>query len=86
MKRIRKFGDDQSENSESFSGTDCHERRRHHKKMKEDKGKPYPTKNFLPNFKGPHLNFLQKYLKLTDEMFNSIGFINYLRNKDGISM
>jgi hypothetical protein len=43
----------------------------------------YPTKNFLPNFKGPHLSFLQKILGSEVEKHP---FVQYLRSKDGISL
>jgi hypothetical protein len=43
----------------------------------------YPTKNFLPNFKGPHISFLQKRLGAEVEKHP---FVQYLREKDGISL
>jgi hypothetical protein len=60
----------------------------HTKKKKGGKGKAtknpqYPTKNFLPNFKTPHLDFLQAFLKVDIRQYD---FIRYLDEKDGISL
>ncbi len=47
------------------------------------KNSQYPTKNFLPNFKGPHLQYLERYI---GPQVNNLEFIQYLRKKDGISL
>lgn len=74
--------------SENLQETSDSESQSHSKKKKNGKGKnaknkQYPTKNFLPNFKGPHLQFLRSYLQ---EDLMQYEFIRYLEDKDGISL
>lgn len=75
----RKYSLPQTEDSESLTQT---------KKKKGGKGKKtnnvqYPTKNFLPNFKSPHLDFLEQFLGVNIRQYE---FIRYLDEKDGISL
>ena len=57
------------------------------KKGKGLRGKatnPYPTKNFLANFKGPHIQFLRH--KLGFDYVNSFEIVDKIWSKNGISM
>lgn len=44
----------------------------------------YPTKNLLPNFKGPHIQYLQK--KLGASFVNSFEIVQTIISKNGVSM
>jgi hypothetical protein len=59
-------------------------RKTKYKKKTGDKPKGYPTKNFLPCFKMPHINFLRK--KLGSDKVDNFELIKTLINKNGISM
>jgi hypothetical protein len=55
---------------------------RHRRRRGEVNG--YPTKNFLPNFKGPHLQYLEK--ELGARYVNNFNLIKEIKAKSGISM
>lgn len=62
-KRISKMSKESEAESSSESDEDDYENSRKpnratRRKAKADKKSGYPTKNFLPNFKGPHLDYL----------------------------
>jgi hypothetical protein len=69
------------ESSEEYSkGT----RRTKYKKNSGEKPKGYPTKNFLPCFKMPHIDFLR--MKLGKDYVDRLELIKRLKKKNGISM
>ena len=55
---------------------------RHRRRRGDANG--YPTKNFLPNFKGPHLQYLEK--ELGKNFVNSFEVVQEIKMKNGISM
>jgi len=79
-KKIRKDRSRESEDDSDYRRA----RKNKNKKPASEKVKGYPTKNFLPPFKIPHLDFLR--LKLGEEMFNSYHILTDLTEKRGVSM
>lgn len=77
---IKKHSEDDSNQLESTGSSTKSRRGRKSKAIKT----AYPTKNFLPNFKSPHISFLEK--KLGKVAANNHPFIQYLKAKDGISL
>lgn len=75
---------------ESFSEEEESEengRTRKTRKIKRKKGETkdsYPTKNFLPAFKGPHLLHLE--YTFGEEFVNSFPIVQQIQDKNGISM
>lgn len=68
----------------SYEESESHPRKavRHRRKRGETNG--YPTKNFLPNFKGPHIQYLED--ELGEEVTNSFEIVRNIKEKNGISM
>jgi len=79
--RILRESDSEEESSEEVHRT---RRTRRVKRKRGEAKDAYPTKNFLPAFKGPHLQFLSEQ-KGMDYMM-SFPLIQDIKEKNGISM
>ena len=76
--------EEESSDGDNYSENDERRGRRRIKKGTKKSKEPYPTKNFLPAFRSPILNYLKKFYD--PKFFESIRIVDRIKHKKCINL